>query len=586
MAKRKSATDSKKSESGPRDFVAEAIAYANEVIADRKRKRNGRLIQQAARRFLADLKRAQSKRCPFYFDEWNANDPCNFIEMLPHVEGTWDTPTIVLHPAHVFFIVQLFGFRKRKDGTRRFTSALLLIGRKNAKSTLAAAIMLYCMCCEDEPGAQLISAATTNDQARKIWDPAKKMVEKTADLREAYGLHAWANSIARVEIGASFKSINAKASTQDGLNPSHVAADEIHAHKTADLLNVLRSAAGARRSPLFLFTTTEGFTNAGPWPDLRKLGKDILRKLIDVDHFLAVMFTVDEEDKAAGIKADDEFSEDAWHKANPLIDVNPYLLEAIRKEAIEAKRMPSAMAEFRIKRLNRSASTSSGWVNLTRWQQCSGAVDLEFLRPYPCWGGLDLAATTDLNAFRLVWWVDAFLFTFGWRWVPTDAVAQRTARDSVNYAGWVEEGLIKMTEGAVSDYGLIETDVQGICARFNPQIVGYDKWNAEAMAQNLITAGVPMQEFIQGPKSYHPAMKALERAYVSKRFAHGGDPVLNWCASNLVAKTDDNNNTGPSKKRSADKIDDMCALLMAVGVSGNVDENEGLMDFLKNPVIA
>lgn len=193
------------------------------------------------------------------FDRWHANDACDFIQKLPHVEGTWTNPDgspqpcIVLHPSHLFFVVQLFGFRKH-DGTRRFTSALFAVARKNAKSTLAAAIMLYCMCCEDEPGAQLISGATTGSQARIIWNTAKRMVEKKPALREAFGMECWANAVTRFDNGGSFKPINAKASTQDGLNPSHTALDEIHAHKTADLLNVLQSAAGARRNPLWLFT--------------------------------------------------------------------------------------------------------------------------------------------------------------------------------------------------------------------------------------------------------------------------------------------------------------------------------------------
>src|SRR5690606_20481257 len=305
-------------------------------------KRFGKWIRLAGKRFLADLKRARRKRPPFLLDEWHACDPCDFIEKLPHVEGKWARPEIELHRSHVFFVVQLFGFRNL-DGSRRFTSALFAVARKNAKSTLAAAICLYCQCCEDEPGAQIISAATTGSQARIIFNIAKRMVEKTQDLRDAFGLHCFANSIARFETGASFKPINAKASTQDGLNPSHTALDEIHAHKNADLVNVLTSAAGARRSPLWLYTTTEGYPNPGPWADLRNFAKQILSGVFgdDADHFLCLFYAVDDDD--------DEFDESAWIKANPLIDVNPNLLASIRKEAVEARSMPSKMAEFKIR---------------------------------------------------------------------------------------------------------------------------------------------------------------------------------------------------------------------------------------------
>ena len=542
------------------DYVAIAKAYARQAVADKKHKKHGKWIRLAAKRFLADLKRATQKGCPFCFSDESAVDPCDFIEKLPHVEGKWDTPTIVLHPAQVFFIVQLFGFRNRDTGARRFTSALYATSRKSGKSTISAGILLYCLCCEDETGAQVISAATTFPQASIIFNIAKRMAEKTPDLREFFGIECWAKAISRFETGSSFKPIHAKASTQDGLNPSHVGLDEIHAHKTADLLNVLTSAAGARANPLWLYTTTEGYASPGPWGEIRDFAKKLLDGVFghDADHFLALFWAVDEDDS--------EFDENCWVKANPLIDVNPHLLTAIRKEAVEAKQMPSKLAEFRIKRLNRPAASVDGWIDLVAWQKCSGDVDLNWLVEYPCYGGLDLAATTDLCAFRLVWNVEGIIYTYGWRWCPESAVAYRTERGTVPYAAWVTSGAIKQTGGNVVDYSIIESDVKAACERFNVQNIAYDRWNATDLVNRLVEAEVPLIEFIQGPKSYHPAMQELERAYIAGNLRHGGDPVLNWCASNIVARRDQNLNMAPDKKKSADKIDDMAALLMAVGV--------------------
>jgi len=484
-----------------RDYTKIAIQYAQGAIADKGRKKHGLLVQQAAKRFLADLARAKQADCLFLYSPDRADDACDFIEKLPHVEGKWDTTDIVLHPAQVFFVVQLFGFRNRLTGARRFTSALLAVARKNAKSTLAAAILIYCMCCEDESGAQIVSAATTFPQASIIFGVAKRMVEKTPDLRGAFGLEVWAKAISRMEAGASFKPIHAKASTQDGLNPSHVGLDEIHAHKTADLLNVLTSAAGARSNPLWLYTTTEGYTNPGPWGELRPFAKKLLEGIFGntADHFLVVFFAVDEENKTLGIKADDEFDEACWIKANPLIDVNPHLLAAIRKEAVEAKQMPSKLAEFRIKRLNRQASTADGWIDLTKWQACGGEVDLEWLREYPCWGGLDLASTSDLAAFRLIWPVEGKIYTHGWRWVPESAVAYRTERGTVPYASWVQSGLLKRTEGNVIDYAIIEQDIRVIVERYKVKTIGFDTWNAQDIASRLIKDEIPMVLFFQWP---------------------------------------------------------------------------------------
>lgn len=561
-----------------RDYVGIAIAYAEEAVADKKGRKFGKWIRLAGKRFLADLKRAKRKRPPFVFDECHACDPCDFIEKLPHVEGKWARPEIELHRSHVFFVVQLFGFRNL-DGSRRFTSALFAVARKNAKSTLAAAILLYCQCCEEEEGAQIISAATTGSQARIIFNVAKRMTEKTPDLQEAFGLACWANAISRVETGASFKPINAKASTQDGLNPSHVGLDEIHAHKSADLLNVLTSAAGARSNPLWLYTTTEGYTNPGPWGEIRQFAKQVLQGILGetADHFLVVFFAVDDED--------DEFDESAWPKANPLMDANPHLLKAIRKEAVEARQMPSKLAEFKIKRLNRPASSATGWVDLTKWQRCGGKVDLDWLAGHPCWGALDLASTLDLTSWRLVWKVDGVYYTWGRRFVPLEAVRARTERGVVPYAGWVAAGLIEVTDGEVTDYTVVESRIREDIERFNPLAIGYDRWNAQEISQRLLADGHPLIEFNQTTKNYHPAMQELERAYISKSIQHGNDPVLNWCASNLIAVKDGNLNMKPDKKRSPDKIDDMATLLMGIGLSMPTGDDEGDMDgFLSAPI--
>lgn len=564
MATARSRTSSPAIASAPpdlaeRDFVAIATAYAWAAIADTKGERTGKWVRLACQRYLDDLKRSEDSACLFEFDAWHATNACDFIEKLPHVEGVWATPDITLHPSHVFFIVNLFGFRKRLDGTRRFTSALFAVARKNAKSTIAGAIMLYCFCCEAEVGPQIISAATTGDQARIIFNVAKRMVEKTEDLREAFTLEPFANAIARYEVGGSFKPINAKASTQDGLNPSHVALDEIHAHKNHDLLNVLRSAAGARRSPLFLYTTTEGYENPGPWAEIRQFAKQLLDKIVEADHFLALYYAIDD--------ADDEFDERCWPKANPLMDVNPLLEAEIRKEAIEAKAMPGRHAEFKIKRCNRQSAAATAWIDLPRWKACGGEVDLTWLVGKPCWCGLDLSATRDLLASRFLWRVEGRYYTWGRRWVPRDAVAQRTQRGTVQYAGWVDRGLIEQTDGDAVDYEVVERGIREDFERFKPRKIAFDSWNAQDICNRLMASEYPMVEFRQGPKSYHPAMQELERAYTMGELNHGGDPVLQWCAANLVPRMDANLNMAPDKKRSADKIDDMSALLMAMGVS-------------------
>lgn len=229
--------------------------------------------------------------------------------------------------------------------------------------------------------------------------------------------------------------------------------------------------------------------------------------------------------------------------------------------------MPGRHAEFRIKRLNRRSSVAGGWVNLSKWRACSGPVDLEALRTVECYGGLDLASTSDLCSFRLVWQSGGRWFTHGWRFVPRAAVKHRTERGLVPYEPWVRSKYLIEAGDEVVDYDVVREHILAAHRRFKIKSVGFDRWNAAQLVAKLEKDGLPMVEFIQGPRSYHPAMQELERAYSAGLLNHGSDPVLNWCASNLVARRDVNMNTAPDKRRAADKIDDFVALLMGIGSS-------------------
>ena len=553
MATKARRTSSPSSRTGPADYVAIAIAYAEEAAGDTKGRMVGKYVRLAAKRFLSDLKRAQRKRPPFVWSPTQANKACAFLERLPHVEGVWETPTITLEPSQVFFVVNLFGFR-RPDGSRRFTTALYAVARKNAKSALAAAIMLYVFCTEPEVGPQVLSAATTGDQARIVWGVAKRMVEKLSSIREAFSVEPFANTIARYENGGVFRPINSKASTQDGLNPSALVFDELHAHKTRDLFDVLRSAAGARKNPLFLYTTTEGYENPGPWHEVRSFAKQVVEGVVEADHFLALYYALDD--------ADDDFDESTWIKANPLLGVS-VSLEKMREYATEAKQQPGALAEFRIKRLNRQASSADAWIDLRRWKRCGGEVNLDELEGARCWAAFDLASTRDMTAWRLLWELDGTYYTWGRYWVPESAVHQRTERGSVPYRGWVTGGLVQQTDGDVTDYAVVERDILADCQRFQPLEVAYDTWNASDIGNRLMAEGLPLVQFVQGAKSFQPGMQALERAYIGGKLRHGNNPVLTWNAANLVPRRDANMNMAPDKKRSADKIDGLVCLLMA-----------------------
>ena len=560
-------------------YVERAIEYAKNAQGSDT---HGKWSQLACQRFLNDLKRAKKKDCPFYFSEEKAIDVCEFAETLHHVEGTWDTPTIKLHDSMVWFYVNLFGFRNKKTDGRRFTKALWASGRKNAKTTgLLAPIGLYCQLCEDEEGAQVVSAATTGDQASISWKVAKRMVQKNSDLREYFNVEPYARTIAGLGNGSVFKYISAKASTQDGLNPSCVLIDEVHAHPNHDLINVLKSAAGARANPLFLFVTTEGYDKGDtPWPQERMHAHQILTGVLpenETDHELVTIYTIDDDD--------DEFDEKVWLKANPLIEVNPLLFNEIQKESYEAKTMPAKMAEFRTKRLNRPSASAESHVDINKFKANKDVLSLDELDGYPCWMALDLSATRDLTSVRMLWLVDDQYHTHGWRFLPKNGIHQQTASGGDIYAGWKAQGLIIETQGETVNQAVIKDKIVELYDRFQPIAVGADPWNASEVTRILqVDHSIEVQQIRQGAKTYHPAIKKFDETYYSGDLYHGGDPVLTWCASNLVMRYDSNMNQSPDKKNSANKIDDVVALLMCFSLSLDYQPRASFDDILRNKI--
>jgi phage terminase large subunit-like protein len=554
-----------------RDYAGTAERYALDVV-------EGRVVackwvRLACERHRADRKRWpgtwRTAKGPFYYDAWNANEVCDFAELLPHIEGKWATPTIMLEPWQVFSLCVIFGWRRSADRGRRFSKVYWEVARKNAKSTLAAIVTLYCLTKEEEPAPYVFIGATTGAQAQKVFHPAKMMAEKTPALCEAFGLKVWARSI--TEPGGGYvQTINSKGSTQDGHNPHLAVLDELHAHKDRALYDVIDSAFGARRNPLMWIITTAGFDTMGVCYEQRRFVLQFLEGVLEADHYFGIVYTLDE--------GDDPFDAAVWLKANPNLGVSVQEIN-LRSAAKEAQAQPGKQAEFATKRLNIWTTASKGHINVTRWKQCGGPVDLDRLRAVPCWAGLDLASTTDLTSLRLIWWLDGRLLTWGLRYLPEAAVESRTKRNSVPYARWRAQQFmgrpyLTITPGEVTDYAYVEKDVRWALQQFKVQSIGFDRWNAQDLCNRLMADGAPMMEVRQGPASLSGPMKDLDRAYLGGLLDHGGDEVLAWCASNVVARTDPNENIAPDKKKSAEKIDDYVAMLNALAVSTR-PANEG-----------
>ena len=553
-------------EADRRDYVAIGRRYAEDVVAGRIVA--GKWTRLACQRHLDDLTRTDWAYC---FDDWHAADICDFLEKLPHVEGQWETPNIRLEPPQVFILTTIFGWR-RADGYRRFSTAYIEAARKFAKSTLTAGVALYCLCCEGEAGPQIVIGATTGEQAGKVFGPAKRMVEKTPDLQEAFDLATYARSIACEQNGGFIQPINAKGKTQDGWNPHVGILDELHAHKDRSLFDVIKSAFGARKNPLLWVITTAGFDTNGVCYEQRTVATKMLEGIVPLDHLFAVIFTLDEND--------DPFDERVWVKANPMLGVTPPI-EKMRADAADAKVSPREEGNFKTKNLNIWMSAASAWLNMVQWKACGDdTLKWEDFEGRDCWIGCDLADKDDITAAVLASFDDEGRLIFKPKfWLPEAVLAapeHGEGRGSSQYRTWSkgDDAPMKLTPGDWVDHGEVESVVRDWIEKYSVRRVTFDQFAAgQLMAsrinEDLATPDRPLAYILhkKAANTTDPA-KDLEARVKSgpSRLRHDNNPVMNWMASNACVSRRRDETLLPIKESqmSPNKIDGVDALINAI----------------------
>jgi phage terminase large subunit-like protein len=359
----------------------------------------------------------------------------------------------------------LFGWR-RFDGLRRFRTAYCAVPRKNGKSTLSAGIALYLLVADGEQGAEVYSAATTRDQARIVFDEAKRMVGASPALKRRVGVLI--NNLNVAASAARFMPLSSDASSMDGLNVHGATIDELHAHKTRHVVDVLETATGARRQPLLFEITTAGYDRHSICFEHHDYSIKVLEGILQDDSWFGFIAAADEND--------DWTDPAVWRKANPSFGLSVKEDDLARK-AEKAIALPGAQNAFRRMHLNQWTEQAERWIDLAAWDACDGPVSLELLRGRPCFGGLDLSTTTDVTA--LAWVFPPEHDDDLWRvlsryFVPAENLRKRAERDRVPYDLWAAQGFIEATPGNVVDYGAIEQRILADAALFQVKEIAYD----------------------------------------------------------------------------------------------------------------
>ncbi len=541
--------------------VEKAIDYAEKVVA--KKIPASELTILACKRQLKDLNRKFHKTdWPYRFDLVKASRVCRFIELLPHIKGEWAGKKISLEPWQCFYLTTLFGWVYASTGYRRFRTSYLEVPRKNAKSTISSGVMLYMATADGEAGAECYSAATSKKQARIVFDVTCKMAKKARGLASKYGVLVRAHDIIIDKTDSVCEPVSAEANNLDGLNVHFGSVDELHAHKTREVYDVIETGAGARAQSLLSVITTSGSDRNGICYEIRDYVVKVLKGVFKDESFFGIIYTID--------KKDDWTTELSFMKANPNYGIS-VKKEYLRNLCNKARRSAASQANFKTKHLDIWSQSDTAWMNMVAWDKCDAiATKLDDFRGRECWIGLDLASKVDIAALVMVFPYEGEWFIFCKFYLPQDAIEDSqddnaTSKATLHhYETWSQQGFITLTPGSVIDFDMIEDDLRECCQLYDVKSIGFDPWQATQMANNLLKEKLPMVEVRQTTENLSAPMKELEALVRSNKLRPGGNPVLTWMASNVVAHLDKKDNIFPNKERKDNKIDGIIALIIAI----------------------
>jgi phage terminase large subunit-like protein len=356
-----------------------------------------------------------------------------------------------------------------------------------------------------------------------------------------------------------YQVLSAEAYSKHGFSVSGLIFDELHTQPNRKLFDVMTKGSGdARKQPLYFLITTAGDDTHSVCYEQHKKAEAILEGGKRDATFYPVIY---------GASADEDWTDEAvWRKANPSLDVTVGV-EKVRAACESAKQNPAEENSFRQLRLCQWVKQSVRWMNMNAWDKCDFAVNAAVLKGRVCYGGLDLSSTNDITAFVLVFPPvddDEPFQVLPYFWLPEETVDWRVKRDSVPYDVWVKQDLLRVTDGNVVDYAAVEKTIDELGAKYNIREIAYDRWGATQMSQNLERLGFTVVPFGQGFASMSPPTKELMRLTLTQKIAHGGNPVLRWMMDNVFVRTDPAGNIKPDKEKSAEKIDGIVSMVMAL----------------------
>lgn len=515
-------------------------------------------VKLAVKRFRNDLTKSKKKNYPYYFDEESANRFCQFVELLKQYKDKFAGKPLVLEKWQCFILCNIYGWLHKETKQRRFRKAFVFVARKNGKSTLMSATLLWDLLATS--GAEAYAAATKRDQARILYDSVKQMVLQNEILRNKLRIYNSTSRIINERKAGKLEALSADSDTMDGLNPSCVVIDELSAQKNFNTIKILQSGQGSRPSPL-LFEITSGsddLTSAGKQEFDRSC--QILQSVFEDDSYFCILYTLDEKD--------DWKNPDVWIKANPNLGVSVNM-DFLKKTCLEAQQQPSLESEFRCKNLGQWLTNSKAWISAKAWDKCiSNAKKYEFniREPYFAVVAVDLSKRLDLTAMTLVLFQKGKYFLEHKLYFPEESLTERIKTENELWRKWVESGYITAIPGSTINYAYLFKDIEMWNKRYTLSEVLFDPYNSCSLI-NELQENYNLVEVPQNIKNLSPMSKSFEEE-VLKGNVVCDHPVMRWAINNATIWQDPNGNIKVQKideRKENRRIDCVITSLMGVG---------------------
>lgn len=508
----------------------------------------GENIKLAIQRFQKDLLRDDLE-----FREDVVDSAIDFISTLKHFTGKSSGKNFILEDWQAFIVANIVGWYWKGTDNRRFSSSYIEISRKQGKTALAAALCIYFLIADGEDGAEVDLAANSKDQAKIAFSFCSTFT-KQLDPKAKY-LKAYRDSILLDMNNSKLRVFAADDSKLDGFNASFGLIDEYHSAKNSKVRDVIKSSMGMRTNPHLCTITTAGFDKTLPCYKLRSTAIDILNGLKEDDSMFIAIYCLDDED--------DWTLEKNWVKCAPNLDIT-VTRKYIREQVQSAINNPSEEVGVKTKTLNLWCDTAQVWLPENYIVKASKDVDWEQFRDMPCYVGVDLAATSDLTAVSyMVVKDDKYYFRTDY-YLPEAALREKPDRELYKY--WKQQGLLKITEGNVTDYDYITNDMIHYSNIVSIQKVGYDKYNSTQWAISATDLGLPLEEYPQTLGNFNKPTREMERLLLSGKAVVDNNEITRWCFKNVTLKSDYNGNVKPNKSIKAKKIDGAISMIQALGM--------------------